>query len=133
MQPGDGDSSPFATARRELWEEAGVWIGWRPTGTYSWVTPEGGLLPTAPTLQQNAWLCVDLAAEDTRDVNRAPPRWMTVEEFAAYSWRTDHLELLRTVQFLQLPADQLHPVVLAYWGSTSDASLRAAPRQRGRH
>ena len=26
------DSSPFATARWELWEEIGVWVGWRAEG-----------------------------------------------------------------------------------------------------
>ena len=27
------DTSPYATARRELWEEAGVWLQWRERGT----------------------------------------------------------------------------------------------------
>ena len=104
------DTGPFATARRELWEEAAVWLGWRHGSTCMWVSHNGRQLHGLPRPWQNAWLCVDLGPDDTRDLNRPPPRWMSLEEFEASSGRTDHLELLRAVQYLPMRADCLHPV-----------------------
>ena len=39
------DASPFATARWELWEKAGVWLSWRWRHCYAWVTPIGEYQP----------------------------------------------------------------------------------------
>ena len=61
---GSSDRSVFATARCELWEEAGVWVAWRARGTYAWLSPKGDVLPDGPAPGQNAWLCIDLWPED---------------------------------------------------------------------
>ena len=109
------DPDHFAAARRELWEETGVWLGWRPAGTFAWVNSEGWGIAGNPAREQNAWLCVDLEASDTRDGERPPPRWMTVDEFEAFSWRSDHQRLLQRVQYIQTREEYLHPAMLAYW------------------
>ena len=111
------DSGPFATARRELWEETGVWLAWRPAGTYAWVSPKGVRLTEGPAPQENAWLVVDLLPCDTRNSHKPPPRWMTLEEFEDHSWRMDHRCLLRTVQHCTFDIDVLPPAFRAYWQS----------------
>ena len=35
------DKSPFATARREMHEEAGIWVGYRKVGEYFWTANHG--------------------------------------------------------------------------------------------
>ena len=35
------DSNPFQTARAELLEEAGIWLGWREYAEYAWVNGNG--------------------------------------------------------------------------------------------
>ena len=88
------DSSPFATARCELWEEAGVWLAWRPPGTYAWFSPTGEALPLGPGEGRSAFVCTDLRSEDS--VVAHPSRaWMTMERFAASSTRDDHVRFLR--------------------------------------
>ena len=116
----DGDSGPFATARRELWEEAGVWLAWRPLGTYAWVSPRGVRLTGSPAPRENAWLVVDLLPCDIRNVHKPPPRWTTVEEFEDNSWRADHLELLRAVQYTTFGVDVLPPAFRTYWASWAE-------------
>ena len=94
------DSSPFATARWELWEETGVWVGWRAEGTYTWINKQGRVLPAGPCAHQDAWLCTELhGTEDSYDIRRPPP-WMTVAEFACRSRREDHLMVLVALQAL---------------------------------
>ena len=117
----DGDSGPFATARRELWEEAGVWVTWRPPGTYVWASPTGRRLPNGPAPRENAWLIVDLMPGDIRNVHKPPPRWMTIDEFGGNSWRRDHHELLRAIQCIPLGVDVLPPIFHTYWESWAEA------------
>ena len=94
------DSSPFATARWELWEETGVWVGWRAEGTYTWISKRGCVLPGGPCDHQDAWLCTELhGTDDTYDM-RWPPTWMSVNEFARRSRRDDHLRVLQALQAL---------------------------------
>ena len=96
------DSSPFATARWELWEETGVWVGWRAEGTYTWISKTGRVLPAGPCAHQDAWLCTELhGTEDSYDTRRPPP-WMTVAEFACRSRRNDHLFVLQALQTLPI-------------------------------
>ena len=46
------DSSPFATARWEMWEEAGIWLGWRRIEDFQWMQHEGHALPLGPAKGQ---------------------------------------------------------------------------------
>lgn len=92
------DSSPFATARWELWEETGVWVGWRAEGTYTWISKRGCVLPGGPSDHQDAWLCTQArSTADAYDIRRAPT-WMSIDEFARQSTRDDHLGVLRSLQ-----------------------------------
>ena len=91
------DSSPFATGRGELWEEAGVWLAWREPGSYMWVSPTGSTLTSTPAKRQSAFLCTDLRATDEM-VPHDRRAWMTLEEFAAKSMRQDHVDLLQRLQ-----------------------------------
>ena len=88
------DSSLFATARGELWEEAGVWLAWRPAGTYEWLSPQGEALPLGPEEGRSAFVCTELRPEDTL-VAHSSRAWMTLERFAASTTRKDHVLLLR--------------------------------------
>ena len=89
------DSTPFATARCELWEEAGVWLAWRPEGTYAWLTAQGRLLPNGPAEGRSAFVCTELRPEeDCVDVHPARS-WMTLARFAGSTTREDHVRLVR--------------------------------------
>ena len=90
------DSSPFGTARYELWEEAGVWLAWRGRFTYQWASSNGTILPGGPSAHSNAWLCTDLSPWDQWDMERAP-LWFSVSDFEELSNREDHLRVLRAV------------------------------------
>ena len=60
------DSSPFATARWELLEEAtGIWVGWRERGPYAWISRRGEVWPGVPCASPSAWLCTELRGDDT--------------------------------------------------------------------
>ena len=96
------DSSPFATARWELWEETGVWVGWRAEGTYTWISNQGRVLPGGPSADQNAWLCTELSNTDDTYDTRRPPEWMNLDEFAVRSNRDDHLMVLKALQTMPI-------------------------------
>ena len=88
------DSSPFATARHELWEEAGVWLAWRPPGSYAWVTPSGARLPGGPGPQQNAYILTELRTEDEQAEPGGMRGWLNLEE-CENLLRRDHLRVAR--------------------------------------
>ena len=88
------DSSPFATARRELWEEAGLWLEWRQRGEFHWVSRDAVPLIQGPGPHQSAFLVTQLQEGD-REVDHLRRAWMTLEECAAQGLRRDHLQLLR--------------------------------------
>ena len=90
------DSSPFGTARCELWEETGVWLAWRGRFAYQWVSPDGRILPGGPSADSSAWLCTDLSPWDQWDMERTPV-WCSVSDFEELSNREDHLRVLRAV------------------------------------
>ena len=92
------DSSPFATARWELWEETGVWVGWRTEGTYTWISPQGSVLPGGPCGHQNAWLCTEMSNNDDSYDTRWPPKWMNLDELEVLSSRDDHYMVLEALQ-----------------------------------
>ena len=91
------DSSPFGTARWALWEKTGVWVAWRAAGTYTWHSDRGQILPLGPSLEyprENAWVCTDLAPEDTLGEAGHRRMWLTMAEFEMTSDRLDHLRVL---------------------------------------
>ena len=92
------DSSPFATGRGELWEEAGGWLAWREPGFYTWVSPTGSTLTSTPAKCQSAFLCTELCETDVVVPNWRRRDWMTLQQFAARSMRLDHVELLQRLQ-----------------------------------
>ena len=95
--PGALDSSPFGTARWALWEKTGVWVAWRAAGTYTWHSDRGQMLPLGPSLEyprENAWVCTDLAPEDTLGEAGHRRMWLTMAEFEMTSDRLDHLRVL---------------------------------------
>ena len=94
------DTSPYATARRELWEEAGVWLQWRERGTSTWASPKGDVLGEAPSADKHAWLVTDVLPYDEIDLRR-PPMWMSLARFRQISPRDDHVKVLETVALLQ--------------------------------
>ena len=91
------DRSPFGTARWALWEKTGVWVAWRAAGTYTWHSDRGQILPLGPSLEyprENAWVCTDLAPEDTLGEAGHRRMWLTMAEFEMTSDRLDHLRVL---------------------------------------
>ena len=90
------DSSPFGTARCELWEETGVWLAWRGRFAYQWASPHGRILPGGPSADSSAWLCTDLSPWDQWDMERTL-LWFSVSDFEKWSNREDHLRVLRAV------------------------------------
>ena len=87
------DSSPFATARHELWEEAGVWLAWRPPGAYDWVMQTTTPLPGGPGPQQDAFILTELSTEDEQAAS-THRRWLNLEECGRLL-RHDHLSVAR--------------------------------------
>ena len=91
------ERSPFGTARWALWEKTGVWVAWRAAGTYTWHSDRGQMLPLGPSLEyprENAWVCTDLAPEDTLGEAGHRRMWLTMAEFEMTSDRLDHLRVL---------------------------------------
>ena len=74
------DSSPFATARWELWEECGVWLTWRQNEEFEWIYPKQG--------HPDAFVYTRLRDNDEIKV-RPNVEWMTVGEFSKASGRQD--------------------------------------------
>ena len=55
------DNSPFSTARWELWEEAGIWLRWRESEEFQWVSyPGGSALTMGPDPRQSAFVVTEL-------------------------------------------------------------------------
>ena len=77
------DTSPFSTARWELWEEAGLWLAWREFGDFWW-TGEDQILTwigrdSGPGPQQSAFVLTRLQDED--EMMPHPQRsWLTLQE-----------------------------------------------------
>jgi len=98
------DDSPFATAVRELEEEALVTLTQQRTDWY-WVDKHGCFVtPTAASsnyfLTHGGYLVTPLMEEQGdlvhEDLDRS--RWMTRNEFANVTKRKDHLKVLTTIE-----------------------------------
>ena len=89
------DSSPFATARWEMWEEAGIWLGWRRIEEFQWMQHDGHALPLGPAKGQSAFVVTEFQdAEDyVADCNSR--HWLTLKECERMGLRPDHLQLLQ--------------------------------------
>ena len=102
------DTSLFATARRKLWEEAGVWVAWRPPGTYVWLSEQGDALPDGPARGENAWLCADLWPDEDEETVHSNRAWMTLDQLdKTPKVRGAHVRLLRcweTQRWLSAPS-----------------------------
>ena len=92
------DSSPFATARGELWEEAGIWLEWREWGKFSWLGKYGNVLSHGLEEGKNGWMYTMVQDNDSM-IDHAGRAWMTLEEYRLHSWRRDdHVALLERVE-----------------------------------
>jgi len=94
---GRTDSSLFATARAEFWEEAGVWLGWRDSGTFMWASPTGNHLTHGAQTGQGAYVCTQQAEHDEVQYH-SQRSWMTIDEFSRRSTRDDHVRLLQRIE-----------------------------------
>ena len=88
------DSSPFATARWELWEEAGLWLSWRARADFRWVSQNAEPLALGPGQQQSAFVVTKLQDGDLM-VPHPNQAWLTLEQCGVQRLRPDHLRLLR--------------------------------------
>ena len=102
------DTSLFATARRKLWEEAGVWVAWRPPGTYVWLSEQGDALPDGPAPGENVLLCTDLWPEDDEAPHHPSRAWMSLDQLdKSPDARGAHVRLVRrweTQRWLSAPS-----------------------------
>jgi hypothetical protein len=80
------DSSYFATARWELFEECNVWLAWRKEGAFQWVSKWGALLPSG-SAPERGFVCTMLQSDDEVGIEST---WMTLRDFDLRSTRKDH-------------------------------------------
>ena len=115
----EGEAADFRISRQqsfrdcalgELWEEAGIWLGWRRIEDFQWMTHEGHALPLGPAEGQSAFVVTEFQdAEDyVADCNSR--YWLTLEECEREGLRSDHLQLL---QCLSCHEQQRDAVALA--------------------
>ena len=81
------DSSPFACARWELWEEVGIWLQWRESEDFQWVSQGGDALPQGPGPRQSAFVVTELQDADDDVVVCCRRAWLTLEECAEAALR----------------------------------------------
>ena len=93
------DSSPFAIARGELLEEAGIWLGWRNWGAFAWLGKYGRLLTHGLRRETCGWVYTRLCHHDTVEHNHPERVWMTLDEYRSEPRRReDHVDLLMCVE-----------------------------------
>ena len=109
------DSSPFATARWEMWEEAGIWLGWRRIEEFQWMQHDGHALPLGPAKGQSAFVVTKFqdAGDYVADCNSR--QWLTLKECERMGLRPDHLHLLQRLSrhASEAPEQQHDAVALA--------------------
>ena len=98
---GKADAIPFQTARWELYEEAGVWLGFRPAGTFLWLSPArwGPPVASASTPNRSAWLVT--VFDDALDTEGYPyaydkrydrPTWLPLRDAAKSLWNANRID-----------------------------------------
>ena len=99
------DTSAFATARWEMWEETGIWLAWREVGTFRWVNKRGHSIQEPVNFwsgTRSAYVVTEF--QDWMDEcsyhkdHLYRRRWMTSDEFNLYSKRHDHKEVLACLE-----------------------------------
>ena len=125
------DSSPFATARWELWEEAGIWLGWRRIEDFQWIQRGGHSLPLGPAARQSAFVVTKFqdAGDYVADCNSR--QWLTLKECERMGLRPDHLQLLQRLSrhASEAPEQQHDAVALAITDLEAEAWRAAAANQ----
>ena len=95
---GSVDSSPFATARAELWEEAGIWLEWREMANFACLGQHGKLLTYGLEENRNGWIYTTIQDNDTM-IEHSNRTWMTLEEYRKERFRRqDYVELLEKIE-----------------------------------
>ena len=96
---GSIDSSPFATARAEMWEEAGIWVGWRHWTMFKCLNSRGVVLQQGLDRNTNGWIYTRLGDNDIA-IDPYPARsWMTLDQYCSLdSYRPDHARVLAQVE-----------------------------------
>ena len=93
------DSSPFATARGELWEEAGIWLGWRNWDAFAWLGKYGKLLTHGLRRDMCGWVYTRRCDHDIVQYDSSERVWMTLDEYCSEPRRRqDHVDLLACVE-----------------------------------
>ena len=82
---------------RLLWflAEVGIWLDWRESEDFQWVSKRGDALPQGPGPRQSAFVVTKLQDADDDVVVCRRRVWLTLEECVRNSLRFDHLRLLR--------------------------------------
>ena len=125
------DSSPFATARWELWEEAGIWLGWRRIEDFQWIRRGGHALPLGPAAGQSAFVVTELQDAEDCVADCCSRHWLTLEDCKRRSLRSDHLRLLQSLSChaSEAPEHQRDPAALAITDLEAEAWRAAAANQ----
>ena len=91
------DTSPFATARNELWEEAGIWIGWRQRADYYWVDTKGKQLAGDPPWTTAAFLVTTFFDRDVITPHE-DRKWLELHQCKPML-RQDHRHIVQNAWF----------------------------------
>ena len=125
------DSSPFATARWEMWEEAGIWLGWRRIEEFQWMQHDGHALPLGPAKGQSAFLVTEFLDAEDYEVDCNSRHWLTLKECERRGLRSDHLRLLQRLSChaSEAPEHQRDPAALSITDLEAEAWRAAAANQ----
>ena len=125
------DSSPFATARWELWEEAGIWLGWRRIEDFQWMRRGGHALPLGPAAGQSAFVVTEFQDAEDFVADCCSRYWLTLEDCQRRRLRSDHLRLLQRLSChaSEAPEHQRDPAALAITDLEAEAWRAAAANQ----
>ena len=125
------DSSPFAIARWELWEEAGIWLGWRRIEDFQWMRRGGHALPLGPAAGQSAFVVTEFQDAEDCVADCCSRHWLTLEDCKRRRLRSDHLRLLQRLSChaSEAPEHQRDPAALAITDLEAEAWRAAAANQ----
>ena len=97
------DGSAWGTARREMWEETGIWLSWRCEGEYQWINHRGYKLAGEPAAGSRGYVACCLKDDDSMD-GEERHWWVSLECYrkldASGIARSDHLEVMDKIAWL---------------------------------